>query len=659
MRPDAPVVMSGLPSVSRFSLEGSIHLAGRTDADAQLILDSLPHVVWTASADGVTMSLNPRGIAYTGPCLAPACDDGWLNATHPDDLELAQGAWAEAVAAGTEYAVECRLRRFDGVYRWHSFRAEPVRGSDGEVDFWIGTATDIDDQRSLELSLRQSEREAVQALSFLETIGDAAPVGFKLVDHDLRIVRINKRLADIDGRTVSEQIGRTVAEAVPDLWPELEEVYRRALAGENVSNILLSRTSVDRPKRVAHFLASFYPVRVDGEIIGVGNVVVDITERKEAMAFRQIVMDNMAEGLYTLDEEGLVTSVNPAACRMLGWNEEELLGQAMHEKIHFQDANHQPIPAEECELLEVRMLGRTLRSSDATFTRKDGTTFPVAFSSAPLQSEATIEGVVVVFRDVTEEKSEEEALRRELAALSWVGRIRDALDEDRLLLYSQPIVPLGRAHPAEEILLRMADRDGKIILPGEFLPAAEKYGLIAEIDRWVVGRSVEIAAQGRTVECNLSAASLESPGMLSFIEEEIRRTGADPADLVFEITETALMTDLRAGAEFARSLASLGCGLAIDDFGTGFGSLVYLKKLPITQLKIDIEFVRDLATNQANRDVVEAIVRLARAFNVRTVAEGIEDDATLECVRTAGVDFGQGFYLGRPGPIGPFPPNPV
>lgn len=553
----------------------------------------------------------------------------------------------------TDYAVEYRFRRFDGVYRWHSFRAEPVRDPDGRVGFWIGTATDIDEQRNLELSLRQSEREAVKALSFLETIGDAAPVGFKLVDHDLRIVRINKRLADIDGRTASEQIGRTVAEAVPDLWPELEEIYRRALAGEPVSNIELSRTRMDKPMRASHFLASFYPVWVDGEIIGVGNVVIDITERKEAEVFRQVVMDNMAEGLYTLNAEGLVTSVNRAATRMLGWSEEELLGQPMHETIHFQDADHQPIPAEECELLEVRTLGRTLRSSDATFTRRDGTTFPVAFSSAPLQGEATIDGVVVVFRDVTEEKREEDALRRELAALSWVGRIRDALDEDRFVLYSQPIVPLGRAHPAEEILLRMVDRDGKIVLPGEFLPVAEKYGLIAEIDRWVVGRSIELAAQGRTIECNLSAASLESPGMLSFIEKEIRRAGADPSDLVFEITETALMTDLRVGAEFARSLADLGCGLAIDDFGTGFGSLVYLKKLPITQLKIDIEFVRDLATNQANRDVVEAIVRLARAFNVRTVAEGIEDDATLECVRAAGVDFGQGFYFGHPAPIGP------
>ncbi len=649
------VVTSTLPSDSRSRLEESPPSAGQAVADAQLILDSVPHVMWTASADGTAQSLNPRGLAYTSRRPALLCDGEWLTSTHPDDRERARRAWAEAVVSETDFALECRFRRFDGMYRWHSFRAEPVRGSHGKVDFWIGTATDIDDQRNLELSLRQSEKEAVQALSLLEAIGEAAPVGFKLVDRDLRIVRMNQRLADVDGRTVSEQLGRTVAEAVPDLWPELEEVYRRALAGEHVSNIVLSRQGGDTPMRVSHFLASYYPVYVDGEIIGVGNVVVDITERKEAEAFRQVVMDNMAEGLYTLDAEGLVTYVNAAASHMLGWSEEELHGKPMHETIHFQDADHHPIPAEACSLLEVRSLGRTLRSSGATFTRKDGKTFPAAFSSAPLLSEETIQGVVVVFRDVTEEKKEEAALRRELAALSWVGRIRDALDEDRLVLYSQPIVPLGNAHASEELLVRMVDRDGQIVQPGEFLPAAEKYGLIAEIDRWVVGRSVELAAQGRTVECNLSAASLEAPSMLSFIEDEIRRTGADPADLVFEITETSLMVDLRAGAEFAQRLAALGCGLAIDDFGTGFGSLVYLKKLPITQLKIDIEFIRDLPNNRANRHVVEAIVSLARAFNVRTVAEGIEDEATLECVRASGVDFGQGFYLGRPAPIHPKP----
>ena len=113
-------------------------------------------------------------------------------------------------------------------------------------------------------------------------------------------MRINKRLADIDGRTVSEQIGCTVAEAVPDLWAELEDVHRRALAGEPVSNPADPHQR-ERATWVSHFLASFYPVLVDGEIVGVGNVVVDITERKEATAFRQIVMDDMAEGLYTLD----------------------------------------------------------------------------------------------------------------------------------------------------------------------------------------------------------------------------------------------------------------------------------------------------------------------------------------------------------------------
>ncbi|MGD0808616.1 MAG: EAL domain-containing protein [Acidimicrobiales bacterium] len=641
-----------LPAVSGSSLDEPTQAVGPVDAYVELILDSVPHVVWTASADGVTTSLNRRGMAYTGSRPGPNCDGGWLSRAHPDDRQLAREAWAEAVARETGYAVEYRFRRFDGVYRWHSFRAEPVRGSDGEVAFWIGTATDIDDQRKLELSLRKSEKEAVQALALLESIGDAAPVGFKFVDRDLRIVRINKRLAEVDGRTVPEVVGRTVADAVPDLWPELEDVYRRVLAGEDVSNILLSRARPDRPKRASHFLASYYPVRVDGEIIGVGNVVVDITERKEAEVFRQVVMDNMAEGLCTLDADGLVTYVNPAACRMLGWSEQELYCKPMHETIHFQDADRHPIPAEGCTLLAVRLQGRTLRSSDDTFTRKDGSTFAVAFSSAPLLSEANIEGVVVVFRDITDEKKEQTAVRRELASLSWVGRIRDALDEDRFVLYSQPIVPLGHGHQAEEVLLRMVGRDGEIIPPGMFLPAAEKYGLIAEIDRWVVSRSVELAAQGRPIECNLSAASLESPSMLSFIEQQIARSGANPANLVFELTETALMTDLTAGAEFARGLAALGCGLAIDDFGTGFGSLVYLKKLPITQLKIDIEFIRDLPTNAANRHVVDAIVSLARAFKVRTVAEGIEDEASLECVRAAGVDFGQGFYLGRPTPIG-------
>jgi EAL domain-containing protein (putative c-di-GMP-specific phosphodiesterase class I) len=323
----------------------------------------------------------------------------------------------------------------------------------------------------------------------------------------------------------------------------------------------------------------------------------------------------------------------------------------MHETVHFQRADGTPVPAEDCALLQVRTEGRTVRVDDEAFTRKDGSIFPVAYSSAPLRTTTTVSGVVVVFRDITEQKEEQVALQRELAALSWVGRIRDAIDEDRLVLYSQPIVPLTGGRPSEELLLRMIGRDGEVILPGSFLPVAEKYGLIGEIDRWVITQAVRLASAGRRViELNLSAASIGTPDLLPFIERQIREAGADPADLVFEITETALMKDLAAGEAFAHGLADLGCSLALDDFGTGFGSFVYLKKLPLTYLKIDIEFVRDLVTSHANLHVVKAIVSLARGFGLRTIAEGIEDEQTLTILRGEGVDFGQGYHLGRPAP---------
>jgi EAL domain-containing protein (putative c-di-GMP-specific phosphodiesterase class I) len=245
------------------------------------------------------------------------------------------------------------------------------------------------------------------------------------------------------------------------------------------------------------------------------------------------------------------------------------------------------------------------------------------------------------------------AARRELDALTWLGRIRDAIDEDRLVLYSQPIVPLAGGRPSEELLLRMIGRDNEIILPGSFLPVAEKYGLIGEIDRWVITQAARLAAAGgRVIEANLSAASIGTSDLLPFIEQQIREAHADPTDLIFEITETALMHDVSTGESFARGLAALGCGLALDDFGTGFGSFTYLKRLPITHLKIDIEFVRDLVSNPANLHVVKAIVSLARAFGLKTIAEGVEDEQALTLLRAEGVDFAQGFHLGRPCPMG-------
>ncbi len=299
----------------------------------------------------------------------------------------------------------------------------------------------------------------------------------------------------------------------------------------------------------------------------------------------------------------------------------------------------------------MRTQGRNIRLEDEVFTGKDGTLRPVAISAAPLLEHSEVQGVVVVFRDITDEHSERARIKRELAALTWVGRIREAIDEDRLILYSQPIVPLRGGQASMELLLRMQGRKGEVIPPGAFLHAAEKYGLISEIDRWVVKEAVRLAADGQHVEANLSAESISTLDLLAVIEDEMHQTGANPSNLVFEITETALMSDIDKGEAFAKGLVDLGVGLALDDFGTGFGTFTYLKRIPITFLKIDIEFVRDLSENVANQHIVKAIVNLAEGFGCQTIAEGVEDESALTVLRDFGVDYVQGFYLGRPTPM--------
>ena len=362
-------------------------------------------------------------------------------------------------------------------------------------------------------------------------------------------------------------------------------------------------------------------------------------------------MNNMAEGLYTVDAQGRLTSMNVPATKMLGWTEKELLGTEMRDLVLPQGTGDEAIEEGNRKLLSVRGEGSHVRLDDHAYRRKDGSVLPVAISASPLITGESVEGAVIVFRDITKEKSERLRVKRELAALSWVGRIREALDENRLVLYSQPIVPLRGGQPSEELLLRMVGRNGEIIGPDAFLGVAEKYGLITEIDQWVVKRAAHLAAKGRHVGANLSAESLVTLDMLALIEREIQQSGADPANLVFEITETAIMRDIEKCHDFARGIVALGCAIALDDFGTGFGTFTHVKKLDVKYLKIDIEFVRGLIDSSANQHVVKAIVNLAQGFGCETIAEGVEDGETLELLREYGVDFAQGFHLGRPEPM--------
>jgi diguanylate cyclase (GGDEF)-like protein len=231
----------------------------------------------------------------------------------------------------------------------------------------------------------------------------------------------------------------------------------------------------------------------------------------------------------------------------------------------------------------------------------------------------------------------------------WITRIREALDNDGFELHAQPIVELATGDVVQhELLLRMRDDDDTLIPPMAFLPTAERCGLIAEIDQWVFTEATKLAARGTAVGVNLSAMSAGDPRMLALIERQLRGHVADPSNLVFEITETAVMQDMDRATRFAERLIGLGCRLSLDDFGTGFASFTYLKRLPVHYLKIDMEFVRDVAHSQRDMFVVRAIVALANDFGQQTIAEGVENQQTADILRNLGVTYAQGHLFGRP-----------
>jgi EAL domain-containing protein (putative c-di-GMP-specific phosphodiesterase class I) len=243
----------------------------------------------------------------------------------------------------------------------------------------------------------------------------------------------------------------------------------------------------------------------------------------------------------------------------------------------------------------------------------------------------------------------------------WLARLRHALREDLFVLHYQPIVSLRDGRVSHyEALLRLADRPGgELVAPGSFLPAAERCGLIRDIDQMVLGKVASLLAAGGhghgaaadvRIAINVSAVSVTEPAMLALLEHALASRGLDPARLIVEVTETAAISDMRSARAFCAGVQALGCAIALDDFGAGFGSFQYLKHLPFTYLKIDGEFIRGLAGSRTDQLVVQALVGVVAGMGRRTIAEFVGDAHTLRILRGYGVDYAQGFEVGRPRP---------
>lgn len=251
-------------------------------------------------------------------------------------------------------------------------------------------------------------------------------------------------------------------------------------------------------------------------------------------------------------------------------------------------------------------------------------------------------------------------LIRRSEEIEWIGRIQQALREDHFRLFCQPVLPIDSADaPHYEILIRMLDDNGDVLSPASFLPAAERYQLMPLLDRWVIHNTLkslravwtEIDGTGAVFCINLSGQSLTNNGFTTFVADELRQSAIDATRICFEITETAAISNIDEANGFIADMRALGCRFALDDFGAGLSSFGYLKVLDVDYLKIDGSFVREVTTDKVSRSMVEAICQIGRTMGLDMIAEFVGDQATVELLRDIGVDYVQGFFIGKPVPL--------
>ncbi len=644
-----PIVVDG-QAVTRVRLKGEERESARWDLGA--IPNGLPALVGYWDRDLRNRVANDAYVRYFGISLEQLSGMHVSEVLGPDLYETSL-PYIRAALAGEEQLFDRAIRDRSGATRYTQTSYVPDL-VDGVVQGFCVLVTDITQRREAELALEEAERR------FRLTVESVVDYAILMLDADGHVASWNAGARRIKGYRSEEIIGRHFSVFYPS-----EDVAADKPAKELAIATAEGRLE-DEGWRMRKDGTPFWANVVitalhdpDGRLHGYCKVTRDLTERRgheqrlAEMSHRRLhaVTDSMGEALCTLDHAGRVSYINPAGERLLGWGVAELQARTLHEVVHPRRRDGSVHSIDECPMHVGHRARVAVRAAEDTLVRRDGSELPVSWVLTPVQTPEGDSSVIVI-TDNTKTKLAQHKLHRDIEQLEQVREVHEALDEQRFELFAQPIIDLRTSTTvSHELLLRMRERDGTIRTPDSFLPAAEYSGAIHELDRWVIREATRLASAGHHVELNISADSLGDPDLADDFIHTVTEQGADPALIVVELTETALMPDDTIARTFVQRIRALGCEFALDDFGTGFGTFSYLKSLPIDYLKIDVDFVRDLRTNAASRHVVEAVVALAYSFGHRTIAEGVEDEETLQTLKGMGVDYAQGYLIGRPAPL--------
>ena len=671
----------------------------------KLALDAVGMVVWDSTIvdgriDKGTIHWSAEGASMLGLGESPLPQPfpEFLDMVLPSSRHNMLAAMQAGIARRDGYRIQYQIRRRDGDVLWIEAKAKIICDDSGAPVRTLGMLWDITEKVAREVEAAERERIADVTL---RAIGDAVI----RVDRSGDVTFMNRVAEDLTAWPAELALGLPIESVMPlegdSALPE--HVARKCLRLRQMIGVSKHAQLISRDGRRIDVEDAAAPIwSADGVLIGAVLVTRDVShERRMAQEMTWQAKHDALTGLINRaefevqlnaallrsKEEGQVHSVlymdldrfkvvndmcGHAAGDMLLQNLCQLLQGEMRDADILARVGGDELGALllNCPLERACRIAEHLRSAVNRFRFPwDGRTFDVGISigavEVNVESVSTTELMVAADqacylakeqgRDrVHVYKESDVMLAQRRGELRWLTRLREAFEHSYFRLFSMPIISLfDERDQHNEILIRIADPSGQLILPGAFIPAAERYDMMHHVDRWVIQALCEHLAHAGHGEknrfaVNLSGPSLGTPGFSEFVADQFDYYSIRPDRICFEITETAVIGNLSGAQAFMERMRLLGCRFALDDFGSGLSSFGYLRSLPVDYLKIDGVFMRGITENAVNQALVRAINEVGHVMNIKTVAEYVEDSATLALVRAMGVDYAQGHAVGEP-----------